>query len=188
MDPILAPTHAPSQAARSGDSPSLGIPRTDEPTRHTERTILDLLRGRYSNINYGNGGRWSIAEHVRSAAGFDATRTADFVALDMWPSKGLELHGHEVKVSRSDWLHELAQPEKCQAVRQYCNRWWLVVSDRAIVRNDLPDGWGLMAPGRDGQLRVYVTAPTLHPVEPPRTFWVALTRAVAKTAAREVAA
>lgn len=153
--------------------------------RPTERSMLDLLRVRYSNILYGNGGRWSVAEHVRSAAGFDATRTADFVAIDMWPSKGLEIHGHEVKVSRSDWLHELAQPEKCQAVRQYCDRWWLVVSDRSIVRGDLPDGWGLMAPGRDGQLRAYVAAPKLEATQPPRTFWVALTRAVAKTAARE---
>jgi len=32
--------------------------------------------------------------------------------MDLWPSGGLEIHGHEVKVSRSDWLRELKEPEK----------------------------------------------------------------------------
>ena len=111
----------------------------------TERQLLDALHNKLDAEARGNGGhRWIIAEHVRSSAGFDARRTADALAIDTWPSKGLELHGFEVKCSRSDWLAELRQPDKAEAFRRYCDRWWLVTSDRTIVRDDLPDGWGHM--------------------------------------------
>jgi len=150
----------------------------------TERDMLDLLALRYTG-NYGNGERWVTADHVRSHAGFDARRTADFVAVDTWPSKGLEVHGHEVKVSRSDWLTELRDPSKADEFRRYMHRWWLVVSDRGIVRDDLPDGWGLMAPAAGG-LRVIKQAPKLTPEPMPRTMTVALMRSVHQTSTARV--
>lgn len=65
-------------------------------------------------------------EHVRDAAGFNVTRTADVLALGLWPSRGNELHGFEVKVSRADWRKELAQPEKAEGWCQIVDRWWIV--------------------------------------------------------------
>ena len=85
---------------------------------------------------------------------------------------------------RIDRLTELADPTKADAIRRYCDRWWLVVPDRAIVRDDLPDGWGLLAIGRDQRLRVVRTAPTLTPEPMPATFRASLLRATAKTARR----
>ena len=83
---------------------------------------------------------------VRSHAGFDARRTADFVAMDLWPSTRLTLHGHEIKVSRSDWLRELKDPSKAAEFIPYMNYWWGSSSDPRIVRDgELPDDWGLMA-------------------------------------------
>jgi len=152
----------------------------------TERQMLDLLLRRYHQA-YGNGQRWAVAEHVRSAAGFDAQRTADFVAMDLWPSKGLALHGHEVKVSRSDWLTELKNPDKAEAFRPFMDYWWLVVSEAGIVRpEELPNGWGLMvAASSGGSLRVVVPAPrSVRPEPLPKTMLAALLRSTAKTAAR----
>jgi len=147
----------------------------------SERDMLDLLVKRYS-VNPGNGSRYAYARHVRSHAGFDARRTADFMAMDLWPSKGLPLHGHEVKVSRSDWLTELRQPEKADEFKQYMNFWWLVTSDPTIVRKDeLPADWGLMTV-RCGRLFVSRSAPKLDPKPMPRTMLAALLRAIAKTA------
>lgn len=159
-----------------------------------ERVMLDLLRRRYS-MQYGNGTRYAIAEHVRSAAGFDATRTADFIAMDLWPSKGLAFHGHEVKVSRSDWLTELKDPTKADEFKRYMDYWWLVVSDPAIVRGDLPSDWGLLVaakatrshPGEPSldhlvSLRVARPAPRLTPDPIPKTMLASLLRATAKTA------
>jgi len=82
-----------------------------EPAAMTEAAVTDALHLRYSQV-HGNGRRYAVAAGVRSHAGFDARRTADYVAMDLWPSKGLALHGHEIKVSRSDWLRELKEPEK----------------------------------------------------------------------------
>lgn len=120
-------------------------PPVMKPPKMTERQLLDALHIKLESEARGNGGhRWIIAEHVRSAAGFDARRTADALAIDTWPAKGLELHGFEVKCSRSDWLAELKQPDKSETFRRFCDRWWLVTADRDIVRDDLPDGWGHM--------------------------------------------
>lgn len=145
----------------------------------TERDILDLLALRYG-LRAGNGERYVYANHVRSHAGFDARRTADFMAMDLWPSKGLALHGHEVKVSRGDWLTELRDPTKAEEFKRYMDRWWLVVPDASIVRSDLPNDWGLMAV-RDGSLRVIKPAPKLHPEPMPKTMTAAFLRAVAYT-------
>lgn len=149
----------------------------------TERDMLDLLHGRYNATSPGNGPRYACAEHVRSHAGFDASRTADFIAMDLWPSKGLAIHGHEVKVSRSDWLRELASPGKADPFMRYVDRWWLVVADRAIVRDDLPVGWGLMAV-RGGRLIVVTQAPKLRPEPMPRHLLAPLLRSTAATARR----
>lgn len=147
----------------------------------TEADMLDLLTQRYSK-EYGNGARYALARHVRSHAGFEAKRTADFVAFDTWPSAGFAIHGHEVKVSRSDWLHELKQPEKAAEFVPYMTYWWLVVSDAAIVREDeLPDGWGLMAV-RGDKLVAVRQAPKRDALPLTPTRMAALLRAVAKTA------
>lgn len=152
----------------------------------TEREVLDALIRQYSQ-NYG-GFRWAYAEHVKTTCGFvkGKVRVADAIAVDCWTSKGQEIHGHEVKVTRSDWLAELREPEKAEAFRPYVNRWWLVVPDLAIVRDDLPVGWGLMLAERRGT-RVVKRAPLLDPLPMPRPMLAALMRATANTAPRRAA-
>lgn len=155
-------------------------------SKWTERAVLDLLEGRYSMRSQGTGVRYVRAEHVRSQAGFDAPRCADFVAMDLWWNfgRGCDLHGHEVKVSRSDWLTELRQPEKCQPIKRYMDRWWLVVSDASIVKpGELPEDWGLMTVA-GSRLRVKVDAPKLLPDPIPKAFLAPLLRATQATAER----
>lgn len=162
-----------------------------EATKATERDVLDCLARRYGR-RYGNGYRWAYAEHVKSATGYTPSaspaaqrlRIADAIALDCWPSSGMEIHGHEVKVSRSDWLAELRDPDKAEAFRLHVDRWWLVVPDRAIVRDDLPEGWGLMVATPGEGARVVKRASRLSPVDFPRPMLAALMRAVAATSAR----
>ena len=165
------------------------------PVTHTERNMLDALHVRYSQITPNSARRYAVAEHVRAACGFSGwsalsdartMRTVDFMAQDTWEAQGLKLHGHEVKVSRSDWLTELKDPGKSEAVRRFCDRWWLVAPSKALVRDDLPDGWGLLVLDRAGRLRVAKSAPALDPEPHPVTFRASLMRAVAKTAERRV--
>lgn len=167
----------------AGDHTLTIVSGTEPDERWTERKVLNALCVRYGQ-HYGNGRRWAVAEHVRSHAGFDARRTADLITMDLWPSKGLELHGHEVKVSRADWLTELRDPTKADEFRKYMHRWWLVVPDVAIVRDDLPPEWGLMVVNGGTGARIVVQAPRLDPAPVPPTMLASLLRATAATAVR----
>lgn len=154
--------------------------------------MLNLLLDRYTAIRRGTiSDRWVRAEHVKSSLGyFDGDRIADFVAGDKhgggYAGEKLALHGHEVKVTRSDWLSELRDPSKADAIKRYMHHWWLVVPDAAIVKpGELPESWGLLVPGSNGKLRVKVSAPRLTPIEPPLAFVLSLMASAARTAHRE---
>ena len=162
----------------------------EKPTKWTERMMLDLIHARFS-ARSGNGPRYVVAEHVRNQGGFGGywandrlpLRTIDALAVDLWPSSGHPIHGFEVKVSRSDWLTELKDPEKSQAFMRYVDHWWLVVPDAAIVRDDLPAGWGLLVESGGG-LRIKRRAPKLAREPMPVGMTAAWLRATAKTALR----
>ena len=166
------------------------VPLTTGPEakpKATERDMLNALARRYSGMSMGDSARYAYAEHVRSSTSW-ARRSADFMAMDLWPSTGLNLHGFEVKCSRSDWLVELRDPSKAEEFKQYMDRWWLVVSDRAFVKpGELPTGWGLLALDKRGVLRRVTQAPALTPLPLPKGMLAALLRATAKTAQREAA-
>lgn len=152
----------------------------------TERSMLNALLERYTAYREGTlTDRWIRAEHVQSGLGYrDGQRVADFVAADRHSST-LALHGHEVKVSRADWLTELKDLSKSAAVKRYMDYWWLVVSDASIVRDgELPAGWGLIVL-KEGKLRAKKRAAKLTPEPLPLDFTVSLMTAAARTAHRE---
>lgn len=128
------------------------------------------------------GQEWAVFDEVRNETGFTTgkpTRSADMVAMNLWRSKGLEVHGFELKVSRGDFLKELADPEKAEAIKRYCDRWWLV-APQEVLNGDLPRGWGWLRPGPTGDLEVAVRAPKLQPVPLDRLFVAALVRRIAE--------
>lgn len=152
----------------------------------TERMMLDLLLARYNTERQGTiADRWVRAEHVRSTQDYrQLLSVADFIAIDKY-SSSQAMHGHEVKVSRADWLTELRDLSKSERVKRYCNFWWLVVSDPAIVKDgELPDGWGLMVKSGD-KLRAKVKAPELTPDPLTLDFVAGLASAAQRTAYRE---
>lgn len=159
------------------------------PERYTERDLLELLRARFERDG-GNGPRYVFATHVRNRASFDASRTFDAVAVDLWRSSGLPVHVFEVKVSRSDWLRELADPDKSAAAIDRGDT-FSVVAPAGIVRVDeLGDGWGLYEVPRPGQLTVR-RSPAVHRTreharaiygDMPRDFVIPLLRAAVRTA------
>ena len=160
----------------------------------TEREMLDRLNVRYGKTSKNGSStmvRYTRAEHVRNQLGFEANRTADYIAVDLWgtsygpiENRGPFLNGHEVKCSRGDWLRELKHPDKADAFSRFMHYWWLVVSDKNIVGPDeLPEGWGLMIKYGES-LRVAVQAPRLRPEVMSLDMHGALLRATAYTAAR----
>ena len=125
---------------------------------------------------------FALAWEVGNSTGFACNRHADAIAMSLWPSRGLDLVGFEFKASRSDWLKELRQPAKADSFIRYCDHWWLVVTDAAIVKDgELPTTWGLLALKKSA-LRVVKAAPKLAPIAMDRAFMAALLRGCSKPA------
>ena len=137
----------------------------------TSEEVWAALRTRYSAPRYA-----TLAE-VRDATGLAHTRTADAIVLSLWQSDGYELLGIEIKISRSDFLQELKDVKKADAVLRYCDRFFLAVGDADIVKEgELPSGWGLLVPKGD-KLVVKREAPKLEPIPITRKFLGGLMRA-----------
>lgn len=103
---------------------------------------------------------WVLGFEVRNSTGFGASRAADAIAMNCYQSKGLEIHGFEVKVARSDWLRELRDGDKAETMAQFCDRWWIVAPAGVVERAELPKTWGLMLVGEDA-IRQSVAAPLI---------------------------
>lgn len=99
--------------------------------------VLALRRAYPSN-------EYAVVAQVANATGSNVSRWADAIAMGLWPSRGLHLHGFEMKSSRSDWKRELDQPEKAETIASKCNYWWIVAgADNIVQLDELPQPWGL---------------------------------------------
>ena len=103
---------------------------------------------------------------VQTPSGVFPQRRVDALYIGFTRSRGNLLDGHELKVSRSDWLHELDQANKADWWFCHTHRWWLVVPDLSVAKaEELPDGWGLMVvnPRTKTRMDVVVKAETRTP-------------------------
>ena len=143
--------------------------------------IMEALRRRYPAEAY------AFFTEVRNQTGFvKQERTADAMVMSLWPSRGLALHGFEVKASRTDWLKEMRTPDKAEAIQSYCDRWWLVVGSASIVKpSELPETWGLLVPSGTG-LKVKVDAPKLEPKPLDRTLVASILRCAARASDQDL--
>lgn len=122
---------------------------------------------------------WAFLEQVRNSTGWaKVPRTADAIAMSCWPSRGLELHGFEVKVSRTDWKRELADPLKAEEIMAFCDRWWIVTPAKGVVQDgEIPTTWGhMVVDGRGATVKV--AAPKLEAQPIDRLFLAAILRKV----------
>lgn len=129
-----------------------------------------LIEKRYDSTE------WAVICEVADQTG-GANRRADAMAFNLWPSRGLEIHGFEIKVSRSDWLSELKNPEKSQALQKFCNYWWIVTPQGIIKDDEMPVTWGHLE-ANDSGLRQKIKAPKLEPVPLNKPFMASLLRCV----------
>lgn len=122
---------------------------------------------------------YAFLTEVRNGTGFSSrVRTADAIALSLWPSRGLGLHGFELKQYRGDWIRELNEPAKAEAIAQYCDFWWLVLARADIVDlSEVPETWGVKAPDEKGETLVTLKTATRMPAkELSRSFIASLLR------------
>ena len=134
-----------------------------------------------ADIRLGMSKRWAAPEYaimweVSNATGGAAKRYADAVIMSLWPSRGLELHGVEIKISRSDWKREAADPSKAESIARFCDRWYVHTAPGVVDDlSDVPPAWGL----REFDGRVWRTLREASKNEPEpmtRPFLAALLR------------
>lgn len=137
--------------------------------------IRQALRKRFS------APAWAFLEEVPNATGHQKSRTADGVAISLWASRGFEIHGFEIKVSRGDWRRELKDPTKSAPIQRFCHRWWIVAPSVEIAAVDeLPPTWGLLILQGNRGLVAKVPAPKLDAEPPDIGFVCALGRSMHK--------
>lgn len=119
---------------------------------------------------------YALLFEVADGTGAAARRYADAVIMSLWPSRGLEIHGVEIKVSRSDYKREARDPTKAEAVAKYCDKWSVFTTPGVVTDIDtLPPAWGLTE--FDGKTWKVVRAASVTPAEPlSRTFVASMLR------------
>jgi hypothetical protein len=131
---------------------------------------MDLIEKKYP-LPY-----WSFIREFRNDTGFNANRFADALAVGLYGSRGQHIVGFELKISRADWLRELKQPEKAEAIARFCDYWNVVITDEQIVDlAEFPPNWGLLlASGK--RVKVLKPAPALTAQPMPRDFMAAIVK------------
>lgn len=144
----------------------------------TEADLYDLIVARHP------ANEWAVFPQVRNAAGYDSNRTIDAIALNLWPSRGLALHGFEIKTGRGDWRRELRDPRKAEGTAMYCDYFWVVATKGVVDPGELPDGWGLYETHGKG-LRLVHRAEKREAPDLTRSFVVALLKRASATSPQQ---
>lgn len=144
------------------------------------KPIQDQLRERYPSPE------WALFFEVANGLGAVHRRYADAIAMSLFPSRGLDFHGLEIKRDRGDWLRELKKPQKAESIASYCDYWWIVVSDEKIAQKDeVPRNWGLLVSNGE-VLRQVKSATRLESKPLDRKFAGALLRRADEWAQRQI--
>lgn len=84
---------------------------------------------------------------VGGNASYVTNRRCDAIYVGFTSASGRIMVGHELKVSRADWRHELDTLGKADHWSDACHQWIVVAPSTDIVPiEELPAGWGLMTP------------------------------------------
>lgn len=156
--------------------PRFATTRGCEVAAMTAGAVKDALHRRYNKPSQGKPGEQYVCiEEARSGVGFDGNAgQCDFLAINTWQSRGMTLIGHEVKVSRSDWKAELAQPEKAERFAKFCRLWYVVVPSALAkeIKHEVPPAWGLMSVSDAGNVREVCKPEPRRPSDVPAWWWV----------------
>lgn len=135
--------------------------------------MLSILGGRFPSPEY------VLMEEVSDASGHHRSRSLDYMAVGMWNSRGLAIHGIEQKSWRGDWLKELKNPAKQENHYKFCDYFWLLTTEDSVAKlEEIPPTWGWMQV-QGSRIKTMKEAPKLNPIDCTRTFMCAMLRRAA---------
>ena len=132
--------------------------------------LVEALR-----VRFGGPG-WAFFKTVANRVG-GPSNYADAVAMSLYRSRGIDIHGFECKTDANDLRNELKKPKKADAVGRYTDFWHLAVDDVALLPDrvvaQLPPAWGLLVV-RGGKCHQVRKATRLEPEPLDKPFLAAL--------------
>lgn len=117
-------------------------------------------------------------EEVANGTGAYRRRYADAIAMNLFPSRGMSIHGVEIKVSIGDLKKEIQQPEKAEEIARYCDFWYLAIPKGLADNVHLPMGWGVLELNGSGSLIEKIKPTKMEAAPLDRTFVAALARRI----------
>ena len=142
--------------------------KSSPPIYITSEDIVNALEKRYPDTAYVT--LFEVSDRTGGR-----NRAADVIILSMWPSRGLDIIGIEIKVHRGDWISELRKPAKAEAFFNFCNEWWVYTAPNIVKNGELPRTWGLIE--FDGKrFKVIKKAPSLKPKPVTKPLMMSLIR------------
>lgn len=156
---------------------------TEPVAKMTARQVMSALRRLFQSEFNGASANWAFFEELRVGPGFAGygSRTdpehsrQDGSRIDAWVmgcwSSNWGARAIEVKVSRSDFLHEVKRPEKRAAALRLSNYYYFAAPRGLISRVELPPECGLI------EVKDHIASFTVHPprreADPPSWRFVA---------------
>lgn len=158
----------------------------EEKIKVSSRDLLRALRRRYCEYNH-----WIYGEEVRLGTGYDIKSRYDYVmgddgkwhkarrtsieqridafAMSCFPSDSFRKIAFEIKVSRADFLREIADPIKRAGALELSNMFYFVTPPALVKASELPEECGLIEL-RGDLLRIIKRAPDRKCAEPSWSF------------------
>ena len=135
--------------------------------------IVTALEKRHGADKINTTGKeWAFFSELRAGTGYSAYDYAqkrkkpfnpeqrfDAWAVNLYPSKKHERVVYEIKVSRSDFLHEIKHPEKRDQALQLSNSFYFATPKGLVDKSEIPAECGLIEVDDQLNARVVVKAP-----------------------------
>lgn len=120
-----------------------------------DKWLLARLRTQFYPSMY-----WLFVCELRTSTGFTRDmQRIDALAIHLWPSAQYKREAYEVKLTRSDFLREIKQPQKRKLALLYSNTFYFLAPQGLIKPAELPVECGLREVRPDGIVETTVWAP-----------------------------
>lgn len=139
--------------------------------------VLKGLRKRHISQRGRLGDEWAFFPELRVGTGYAAYRDKkkgknveqrmDAWAMNLYPSKKYHRICYEIKVSRSDFMHEIKNPDKRKQGLELSNQFYFVTPPGLVKKEEIPLECGLIEVKEDGSSKVIVQAPMRECAPPP---------------------
>lgn len=149
---------------------------TEEVSTLKTQEVLDALSAMHTPD------KWAFFEELRIGTGYgkDNEQRMDAWAIHYFPSKQNLVRCYEIKVSRSDFFHEIQKPIKRRAGMRLSNEFWFVTPKNLLMLHEVPPECGLLEVQNNGKISVKIKAPYRNTIPPTFLFLASICRRVDK--------